>query len=239
MPITYVGAGAGAERLITGTGTVSKTGCKAGNIIFFHGFMGADSGQDGFTNFVNAQGLNGTPGAMDVISNAVNRQVFIGRVTADGTVSADMSVGAAGDDFAARIYEFTGVSTGASIGTVAENVNSELGFAIGTTVTAPDVTTLGANRLALNFVNLRTAQTLGDFTGESGGDWTEVAEYVATTMTLQLQTAVLTSPGTITGGTQTVSSTYWITCAAAIIASPFTGLLDYTNFPKPKLARAL
>src|SRR6187431_3331023 len=151
MPVpVFVGAGAGAEQLVTGTGSVSKTGCTGGNIVIFQNFMGADSGRDGFTNFVNVRGLNGTLGSLDTISNAVNRQVFIGRVVNDGTVSCDLVVGAAGDDIAARVYEYSGASLGTTLATVCENVNTETGFAASTTVLDADVTTKGPDRLAMN-----------------------------------------------------------------------------------------
>jgi hypothetical protein len=227
VAIAFIGAGSGVERLTAGTSTVSKATCTAGNFVIIQSFFGADTGDGGLTNFSNIETLDGIGSDITDIVNAANRQVFIGRVTANGTCSADLLIGASGDDGAARIYEFSGINTSTVLTNVVENgagTNNELGFSASTSVVAPDVVTNGANRFGLCFVGLRSNQATVSFTGESGGDWTElVSEYNGTVLTLQLQSAVLASAGTITGGNMTVSSTYWISTGLALIPAVAAG----------------
>lgn len=218
---TFVGAGTGAERTTAGTFTVSKTGCTAGNVVCFDMKVQADTGDwGGFSNRVNVQDFSGVGGALDFVENTGNRQWAWGRVTANGTVSADLTVGASGEDIAARIYEFSGVTTATTPAGVLQHgggLDSETA-GTSTTVSAPDVTTLGADRLACAFVAIRAVRTIGSFTGETGGDWTEaVAEYQGTTITLQLQTASLASAGTITGGSISITSANWQVFGTSLI----------------------
>ena len=218
MAIAFVGAGSGIERTTAGTSTVSKTGCTADNLIVVQAFFSGDSGDWSGGNWVNIEDFQGTPNDADSISNAGSRFVFVGRATADGTCSFDVT--RVTDNYVARMYEFSGeiADSFPSSAGVFENINSETGFVTSTTITAPDVTTLGANRLAMCFVGVRSAQALTSFTGETGGDWTEtVAEYQGTALTIQLQTAPIAAAGTITGGTQTISSAYWLCIGTALV----------------------
>jgi hypothetical protein len=216
----FVAAGAGAERLTTGTVSVTKATCTAGNLVIFHNFFSADTGDGGFTNFANVQALDGTINTTTALINAVNRQVLLARVTADGTCSADLSIGASGDDGVGRIYEFSSVSAGTTLASVVENgtgTNVELGFSASTTINDSDVTTNGIDRVALNFVNVRSAAAIGAFTGETGGDWTEqVAEYSGTTLMISLQSSPMPAAGVIDGGTITITSAYWVTIGTAL-----------------------
>jgi flagellin-like protein len=73
------------------------------------------------------------------------------------------------------------------------------------TINAQPVTTSGNNRLAVSFNFVTDNIGIGDFTGESGGNWQEAAEYQydpsgSNDLTLQLQTATMTNTGTISGG---------------------------------------
>src|SRR5262249_43331275 len=122
------------------------------------------------------------------------RFIYAGRPAANGTCSVDMTVGASGNDLFMRLYEFSGASVGTTAGTVLEPA---VGAAVAeantnTTVLDASVTTTARNRLALQLVGLASNQALGNFTGETGGDWTEaVAEFSSAsgaTATLQLQT---------------------------------------------------
>lgn len=227
MAIAFVGAGTGVERLTAGTTSVSKAGCTAGNIIIVQSFFNADTGDGGVTNFSNIESIDGIGSNITSIVNAVNRQVMIGRATTSATCSADLLIGASGDDGAARIYEFSGVSTSASLTSVVENAsgtNTEVGFSASATVADADVTTNGANRLALNFVGVRSTAAIAAFTGMTGGTWAEaIAEYIGTTVKIQLQTASMPTAGVIDGGTVSITSAYWITIGTALIPLAVAG----------------
>ena len=224
MAIAFVGAGSGTERLTTGTSTASKTTCTAGNLIVCHlHSLGTD--WSGWSNPINISDLVGATSSLTTLRTDANDQIKVGRATADGTCSADFTVGASGDDVATRIYEFSGLLiSGTTTAALFENGGSQYGgnTATNTSVEPADCQTNGTNRLAANFASLHSAQTIGSFTGESGGDWTEaVAEYVGTTLTLQLQTAVMAAAGTITGGSFTVGvSTLWLSISTGLIPEP-------------------
>jgi hypothetical protein len=227
----FVGAGSGAA-ILTGSGTVSKTSCTAGNLIIVHFIVrGTTYDWSAFSNETNIEALDGTPNTLENIRNSEEGGHFIGRVTANGTCSADATVGASGEDIFLRMYEFSGAATGTTVATVLENDTGvwDGSSATGTTVGDAIVTTNGGDRLALNFVQISSNLATTDFTGETGGDWTEaVAEYqdaTGATATLQLQTASMVSSGTIEGGSYTIgSSVLWTSVGTAIIpAAPAAG----------------
>lgn len=214
----FVGAGAGIEILVAGTQTVSKTGCTAGNFLMAACFDSDDTGGGSFVtgSSPNIAGLDGTPNTMNSWINATRLQIQFGRVISSGTVSRDVTLVAGGATTIARIYEFSGVHRGATLNDVRES-SGEAGPVTDTTVQDKGVTTLGQDRLAYNFVNLRSSQAIGDFTGETGGDWAEAAEYVGSALTQQLQIAAMPAVGTIDGGTAIITSSYWLTSGAALI----------------------
>lgn len=226
MAIAFVGAGTGAERLTTGSFTVSKT-CTAGNLVVFDmRVLGTTGDWGGWGTIVNAENLAGTDNAVDFLMGSVNRQIAVARCLSNGTVSGNLAVGASGEDIAGRLYEFSGVTLATTLATVLENAagtNTEAA-GTGTLISDADVTTNGVDRLALNLVALDSAQATVSFTGETGGDWTEPgSEYVGTTITLQLQTAAIASAGTIDGGTYSVgSSTAWSSIGTALIPAAVT-----------------
>lgn len=98
------------------------------------------------------------------------------------------------------------------------------------TITAADVTTDGARRLAVTFVYATDNQLIDEFTGETGGDW-EVAGFVMGDATSSqedayavAQTATMLEEGTISGGSFTRSDVYtgtggnsWCLIAFALI----------------------
>jgi len=239
---TFVGAGTGVA-VLTGSGTASKTTCTAGNIIFVHL---VNRGNDyGFPfSITNISNLAGTASSISQV--CVDRtlgtgnvhSLYIGRCTADGTCSAGAAAGAGSEDVYFRVYEFSGAYPGTDNTGIGTIENGGLTFASGsgtsTSVLDTGVTTNGADRLALQFIGLASNQAIGNLTGETGGDWTEaVAEYqdaTGSTATLQLQSASVTSAGTIDGGTVTVTSVGWGVIGTALIgiasaASSSQGLL--------------
>lgn len=110
-----------------------------------------------------------------------------------------------------RVYRFTGV-----LSDTVSNIVGAFNFETGTSAAVSDVgVATGADAfdyLACQLVAIAENPTIGDFTGETGGNWTEaVAEYTGTTGTpdtlLQLQTSVVSPSTTINGGTVTPSTT--------------------------------
>lgn len=234
MPLPVcVGAGAGVA-ILTGSGTVSKSGCVAGNLLVQHLVVrGASEDWSGISNVVNWKNLAGVSGqttgvqtGLGIGTGSVSRHaLFASRVIADGVCSGDFTVGVSGEDLFLRMYEFSGASPGATVAAVFENGGSHYGAVEGTSVAVADsgVVTNGADRLACQFVGIGANQAVESFAGETGGDWTEaVAEYASAegvAATLQLQTAPMAAAGTIDGGTQTIVSAAWGSIGLAIIAS--------------------
>lgn len=130
---------------------------------------------------------------------------------ADGTESGNLSVTVttvtANEGQVGRIYLFKGCSPQAP-----HAPSTVVSVAASTTVSAPSVTTTEPRELAIALVYIGSDTASVDFTGESGGDWTEaLAEYTLNagfgiSHNLQMQTAVLASAGTISGGTFTITS---------------------------------
>jgi len=214
----FVGAGTGLEILVAGTQTVSKTGCTAGNFLMAACFDSDDTGGGAFVSgsSSNVAGLDGTVGAMTSWINSTNRVVQFGRVIADGTCTRDVTLAAGTATTIARMYEFSGVATGGTIANVRE-ASGETGIVTDTTILDRGVTTTGLHRLAINLVNVRASAVIGAFTGETGGDWTEVAQYNGSALSQQLHTAPMTNIGTIDGGTITQASAFWIDSGVALI----------------------
>ena len=93
--------------------------------------------------------------------------------------------------------------------------------ATSTTVSAASVTTTGVNRLAVAFPLIADDLAQADFSGETGGDWVEAeAEYTTATgadASMGIQTAPMSSAGTISGGTFTITSFRWSVRSFAIV----------------------
>lgn len=229
MPVpVFVGAGSGTT-ITALNGSVSKTSCTGGNVIILHVFMDGAGTFPTTSATSNISSLGGVASTMDFISGYVvggaseaAHRLFIGRVTADGTCST--TIGDSTADMFCRMYEFSGCGTGPFLSDVLESTGSQ-NQGTSTTVSDADPTTLGADRLALQFVSVGSNVTLADFTGETGGDWTEaVAEHSDATGTagaIQLQTASVPNQGTIGGGSQTIGSSQpWGVIGAALL--PFS-----------------
>jgi hypothetical protein len=82
--------------------------------------------------------------------------------------------------------------------------SASFGYGDDDVILAQSVTTSGGGRLAVSFVSVENDISVGSFTGESGGDWTEaVSEYTFNgddDLCMQLQIATMASAGTISGG---------------------------------------
>ncbi len=225
---TFVGAGTGVA-VLTGNGSASKTSCTADNLIIVH--LVCRGNDYGFPfSITNIKSLDGTATSIGQIT--VDRtlgtgnvhSLYIGRAMSDGTCTAAAAAGAGSEDVFFRVYEFSGVYPGTDntgVGTI-ENSATTFASAAGTSTSVLDtgVVTSDVQRLALQFVGLASNQAIGDFTGETGGDWAEIAEYqdaTGSTATLQLQSASMAAAGTIDGGAVTVSSVGWGVIGLALI----------------------
>jgi hypothetical protein len=145
--------------------------------------------------------------------------IFIGRV-----VSTAVFTVAGGNSTSEDLYllgtTFNNMATGTTLATVIENGtagSTANGVGTGTTVSDTAVTTLGPDRLALNIVGGNDDPTgfNSDFTGETGGDWTQQGNFGSSTGTdgsVNQNAATITSAGTIDGGTYTVGTSFGWGC---------------------------
>ncbi|MBA3757843.1 hypothetical protein H0X09_03190 [Candidatus Saccharibacteria bacterium] len=150
--------------------------------------------------------------------------------TENGTLTVTSNV-VAGNLAYARIYRFTDWKNDSTMANNFEGFSTSQDSA--TPMTDAGVTTTAAKRLAVQFIHSGAAVSLGNFTGETGGDWTEAIAEVSTTVaddgTLQLQTADMASSGTINGGSQTTSAPWGIHGFAIL---PSTALkIAFGNLP--------
>jgi PKD repeat protein len=115
--------------------------------------------------------------------------------TETGTITVTIGGGACK---IARMYAFRNVALSSF------TEGASFGSETGRRIYAQDVTTTDARRLAVSFVFVNDNNSVGSFTGETGGDWVEaVAEFrtnAGSDGTVQLQTATMASAGTISGG---------------------------------------
>ena len=227
---TYITASTGAY---DAGGTWTATGAAPGaadRIIILQIFQdGTTAGAVAITSATNIKDLAGTSNAWTSIATlAVGsptsgyQRLYIGRSTGTSAPTAS-GTNSTSEDLFWRFYEFSGASAGTTLATVIENstgtTNNSLGT--GTTVSDASVVTNGADRLALQFVALDAQIAIDAFTGMTGGTWAEaVAEYSTASGTdaaIQLQTATMSSAGTIDGGSDTVSSCGWGVIGFALI----------------------
>lgn len=170
------------------------------------------------------------------ISTTTGRHWLFGKI-ADGTedgAAVSFGIQAVSVNRSGRIYRFIGNDwTGQNI------LDMVLGFASasGTVAAVADqsVTTPRANCLALNFIKVDDNNTIGPFTGETGGDWTEpVAEAsnnLGTGWMAQLQTAQMASAGTINGGSVTMSAADPWSVIGCYIREPIPTLFGAVSMP--------
>lgn len=186
-----------------------------GNVVILHILQDGTGANITMSSGTNVEDLAGTDdtwtsiGTFNVGSAAVAKHhLWIGRVFTSAAALVFTGGNSAGDDVYGRIYEFTNCNTGTALSDVIENGSAgSTASAAQTSATIADVgvTTLGPDRLALNFVAGNDDNALDAFTGMSGGTWAEaVAEYAdsgGTDGVIGLQTAAMASAGTIDGGT--------------------------------------
>lgn len=147
---------------------------------------------------------------------------------ANQTVSVTCTGGTTNDLAYARIYRFTAANGFAA--TPIEAVNSTAGTA--SPMAAPTVTPVGGalNRRAVCIGSIASADaTIGNMTGESGGDWTEAVTGSSTVGgdgSINVQTSDQSGGGAINGGSiafTTTTSAHWVTVGFALVPLTVAG----------------
>jgi len=212
------------------TGSVSGA---VGRLMILH--LVQDGTTDGAltqTSATNVENLAGTDNAWTFIgefsggaSDEFRHYLWIARSLSVLSAPTFTGGNSTSEDVFSRMYEFSGCSLGTTLETVIEN--STAGTATGaggtgTTVSDVAVVTRGPGRLALNFIGFNDDLTGydGSFTSETGGDWASVASAGTSSGTdaaSNLNTAAIASPGTIDGGTMTITSMAWGVIGFALI----------------------
>ena len=222
---SYVNAGTGATDATGAWSYTCQASEAAGRVFIVHILQdGGTATAMTVTGGTNIEALDGTANTWTPImygsyrwywcggtSDAV-QYLLIGRATSTSapTISGGNSTS---EDLYIRSYQFSNVNTGTTQAALIENYDSTYGdllVTLGNSNTASDssVSTLGPDRLALNFVAVNDDNAIAQFSGQSGGTWTEVAEYAESSGTdgaIQLQYATMTSAGTINGGTASIT----------------------------------
>ena len=171
------------------------------------------------SNSFSCDALGGMSGWTSVYEFGVSTSRYGGvfRKTADGTeggttINPTMSYGGftAGLRFLCTCYRFEAGTIDATVGSANSGTSTTPSFA--------SVTTNAANSNAIGFMFSNTTTTITANTGETGGDWLEVAaEDSSAGNLIQLQRADMASIGTISGGSSTLgTSRDWSTYAIAL-----------------------
>lgn len=88
----------------------------------------------------------------------------------------------------------------------------------GTTISDADITTIGPDRLCLQFVTQPANAAIQEFSGETGGNWTILSQTPETgSGRIGIQSATLASAGTIGGGSYTASAAVGIVRGFALV----------------------
>ena len=218
--------------ITTGTGTPSLGGVSAGDIIILQVVRdGTASAVTLVDTNSTIEDLAGTDNTMTVLAatqpvgspTAAAQFLWIGRALST-TVSADVST--AGDDLYCLLWAFRDVNAGTTLAAVIENGTAgSFANGAGTSITIADtaVTTLGADRMALNFVGINDDATgYPGFSGASGGTWAlrgAAESATGTDATNACESADMAAAGTIDGATQTITSDGWGVVGFALIGT--------------------
>jgi hypothetical protein len=208
-------------------------GGAVGNVIIFQVLQdGATAGAVTLTATVAIVALDGTANAMTYVgafqvggTSLAIQHLWVGRISAAGAKSISGG-NSTSEDLYMRAYEFNTVSTGTTLATVIENVTAAATTTSeGTSATASDasVTTIGPDRLALNFLAINDDNAFAGFSGESGGPWTNLAGYAdagGTDGAVYLSYCQKAAAGTIDGGTGSITdSDAWGVVGFALIGT--------------------
>lgn len=247
--------------IATGSAAVTLASTTAGNLIIVQAIADGTGATALVTvaagsNVENLAGtddaINSTSGITGAASNnqvgnpaAAYQKLYFAR-SLGGTVTVTAEVGGSGDDVYVVIHEFSGVHTGTTFSDILENGSVATlvnGFGTSTSVADSGVTTLGSDRLALNFVAINDDATgIAAFAGASGGTWAMPKSYetaTGTDATLSLMTAEIASAGTIDGGADTITSDGWGVLGFALIPAAAAAPTSYPFPSRPAPLRNL
>jgi hypothetical protein len=252
---TLVQAGTGNLYQSGAATAVSLAGAVTGNLVVLHFVMDGNTSSFSTSSVSNIAALDGTANSITSgpggdgsapvgAASEARLGLFIGRATGS-TPSVSMS--STGDDLYFRLYEFTNVNTGSTLASIIENStagNFSLGRASSATIADVDVTTIGPDRLAVNFIGVddddQASFDTEAFTGQTGGTWVSGGSYGSATGTdgaIGLQYAAMAAAGTIGGGTLTIPLDNWGVIGFALIGTtaPRATFASPTNFQDPGL----
>jgi hypothetical protein len=215
--------------------------------------------QDGSTNAIavtgasNIENLAGTDnawtqvpgldtgGSFSLGSTLALQFLYIGRSlsTSAPTISGTNSTS---EDLYIRSYEFMNVAAGTTLEQVIENGTAgSWSSTNGNSDTAADatVTTLGVDRLAVNFLAINDDNPFAGFTGQSGGTWTTQASYAAASGTdgaIYVIDAAMAAAGTIDGGTGSITdSDAWGVVGFALIGTTVAATDSIPHYRQPRV----
>ena len=149
---------------------------------------------------------------------------------ASQTVSFACTGGTTSDLAMARIYRFT-AANGFDPTNPVEAITSRSGTA--TPMLAPaTITPVSTNRRAVCCGSIATnSATVGNMTGETGGDWTQATNANSATGgtgTLNLQTSDQSAGGAISGGSIAVTTGNWVTIGFMLVPAIVAGANENT-----------
>jgi uncharacterized repeat protein (TIGR02543 family) len=217
--VTFISAG-------TGSGTTNgnptpgyPTGLQANDLILLQVTVRGDSTPTITppAGFALLYGPDATGGSGYSGDERVTQWIYYKFSTGSESGTDTVTITGTNYDRAARMYAFrnvalTSFTEGASFGIGNDDV-----------ILAQSLTTSGDKRLAVSFVSVNNDISVGSFTGESGGDWTEaVGEFTFNgddDLCMQLQTATMASAGTIQNGSYDTGFTNyrWVVRAFALV----------------------
>jgi hypothetical protein len=248
---THNGTAAGVI-VQTGSGSLGCSGATNGGLCFVAVMQdgtaaGAVTCTVGGTDATKLDGSAGTDlvGVYDIGSAvAALLHIYVCRtITVSNT---DFNVSTTGNDLYANAWNFKDCAVGTTLADVIENSTAgTVASEAGTSVTVPDVgvTTLGADRLAVNFCGINDDGTgLAAPTGMTGGTWalmsTVFESSTGTDGTIAAWGAAMATAGTIDGGTDTITSDAWGVAGFAIIGTTAAAVVprhSAINFQDPGL----
>ncbi len=205
--VTFVSAG-------TGSGTTNgnptpgyPTGLQANDLILLQVTVRGDSTPTITppAGFALLYGPDATGGSGSSGGERVTQWIYYKFSTGSESGTSTVTITGTNYDRAARMYAFRNVAPSSF------TESASFGYGNDDVILAQSVTTSGGGRMAVSFVSVENDISVGSFTGESGGDWTEaVSEYTFNgddDLCMQLQIATMASAGTISGGSYDTGST--------------------------------
>jgi len=172
----YVDAGTGATDAGSDWSYTCQAAAAAGNLFIVQVLQdGVTSNALAVTGSTNINNLAGSAGWTQLaeMTFGLSSYLFVGRSTSTSapTISGTNTTS---EDLYIRSYQFKNVNTGTTLSDICENVTAgswDFEYGSGAMVSDNDVTTLGADRLPLQFVFVGDDNTIAAFGSYSGGYW--------------------------------------------------------------------